>query len=198
MSGPRRMAEEEESGRRRGRRQACGVAGWGLQGGGEGDWVRGMVRRNLLAVAVLLAGCLQMAGYLTERPVLRGIGAASGFAPFPKVFSDVDGFETFAADFTLRGLDGEGRAFALEITPEVYARLEGPYNRRNVYGAALSYAPRLPEPLWQAVWCYGLGEGGPLREEFGLPPGAHALAMTITTRTKGRNDSWVLSPSCTR
>lgn len=157
-----------------------------------------MVRRNLLAFALLVFGCLQMAGYVLDQPELRGIGAASAAAPFPKVFSDVDGFETFAADFTLRGLDGEGRPFAFEITPEFYTRLKGPYNRRNVYGAALSYAPRLPEPLWQAVWCHGLGEGGPLRREFGLPEGAHALEMTITTRTNGRNDSWLLSPSCTK
>ena len=155
-----------------------------------------MVRRNLLAVALLLFGCLQMAGYLTDRPELRGIGAASAVAPFPKVFSDVDGYETFAADFVLRGVDAEGATFERAITPEFYAQLEGPYNRRNVYGAALSYAPRLPEPLWQAVWCHGLGEGGPLLAEFGLPEGAKNLTMEIKTRTSGRNDAWVLSPYC--
>lgn len=157
-----------------------------------------MIRRNLLAVALLVFGCLQMAGYLTDNPVLRGIGAASAAAPFPKVFSDVDGYETFAASFTLRGLDGNDAPFTLEITPELYSRLAGPYNRRNVYGAALSYAPRLPEELWQSVWCHGLGPNGPLREEFGLPADAHALEMTIRTRTNGRNDTWLLSPSCTR
>lgn len=156
-----------------------------------------MIRRNLLAIALLLFGCLQMAGYLFHAPALRGIGAASAAAPFPKVFSDVDGYETFAADFTLRGRDGAGAPFELRITPELYARLEGPYNRRNVYGAALSYAPRLPEPLWQSVWCHGLGVDGPLRREFGLPAGAHALEMHIATRTAGRKDTWRLSPSCT-
>jgi hypothetical protein len=157
-----------------------------------------MIRRNLLAIALLVFGCLQMAGYLADAPALRGIGAASAAAPFPKVFSDVEGYETFAADFTLRGLDEAGEPFELEFTPELYSRLAGPYNRRNVYGAALSYAPRLPEKLWESVWCHGLGPAGPLRRELGLPTGAHALEMTIQTRTDGRNDSWRLSPSCTR
>lgn len=156
-----------------------------------------MVTRNLLAGLLLVFGCLPMAGYFADAPALRGIGAASVAAPFPKVFSDVDGFETFAADFTLRGRDRGGGVFEFAITPEFYAQLSGPYNRRNVYGAALSYAPRLPEPLWQAVWCHGLGEGGPLRREFHLPDGAHALEMFIQTRTHGRDDTWLLSPSCT-
>jgi hypothetical protein len=169
-----------------------------LRGGGVGADAAAMVRRNLLAIALLVFGCLQMAGYVFDAPVLRGIGAASAAAPFPKVFSDVNGYETFAADFTLSGLDGTGAPFEIRMTPELYSRLEGPYNRRNVYGAALSYAPRLPEPLWRAVWCHGLGPDGPLRREFGLPPGAHALEMRIETRSAGRNDSWLLSPPCTK
>lgn len=137
-----------------------------------------------------------MAGYIANVPALRGLGAATVIAPFPKVFSDVDGFETFAADFVLQGMDGAGVAFSREITPEFYSQLKGPYNRRNVYGAALSYAPRLPEPLWQAVWCYGLGGSGPLRTEFALPPGARDLTIKIKTRTRGRNDTWLLAPPC--
>lgn len=153
--------------------------------------------RNTLAALLLIFGHLQMLGYLIDAPALRGLGAASAAAPFPKVFSDVDGFETFAADFFLRGLDGEGQPFELAITPALYSRLAGPYNRRNVYGAALSYAPRLPESLWGAIWNYGLAEDGPLRREFGLPAGAHQLEMFIQTRTRGRDDSWLLSPSST-
>lgn len=139
-----------------------------------------------------------MAGYLIGSPALRGVGAASCAAPFPKVFSDVDGLETFASTFTLSGVDGAGAPFEMELTPELYGRLEGSYNRRNVYGAALSYAPRLPERLWQAVFCHAFDEGGPLRRELGVPAGAHALAMTIRTQTKGRDDVWVLQPDCTR
>ncbi|HTO05168.1 MAG TPA: hypothetical protein VL069_15770 [Opitutus sp.] len=151
---------------------------------------------NIVAALITAAGCTQMIGYLAGSRELRGIGLATVAAPLPKVFSDVEGLETFASDFTLRGIDSAGEPFALAITPELYARLEGCYNRRNVYGAALSYAPRMPEALWTAVFCYGLKPGGPLRHEFGLPEGARGLSVEIRTKTRGRNESWVLSPAC--
>src|SRR5690606_6209154 len=140
-----------------------------------------------VALVLTALGCLPMIGYMAESRALRGIGAASAMAPFPKVFSDVDGLETFASEFTLRWRDGSGE-HALPITPELYARLAGAYNRRNVYGAALSYGPRLPDALWRAVFCYAFAAGGPLREEFGVPPDARAIAVEIRTKTRNRND----------
>ncbi len=153
-------------------------------------------KANLVALIITLLGFLQMAGYVLGSRPLRGLGAASCMAPMPKVFSDVDGLETFACDYTLHGLDGAGKPFALRITPELYGHLAGCYNRRNVYGAALSYAPRMPEALWSAVFCYGLGPTGPLRREFNLPPGAHGLSVVIVAKTKGRADTWTLRPPC--
>ena len=151
---------------------------------------------NVAALILSLVGCLQMAGYLAGSRELRGIAAATAAAPFPKVFSDVDGLETFASDFTLHWRDARGGAHLLAITPELYSQLGGAYNRRNVYGAALSYAPRLPEPLWTAVFCYAFGEAGPLRRDFRLPADAHDFTVEIRTKTKGRHDRWLLKPAC--
>ena len=150
---------------------------------------------NFAALVLTALGCLQMVGYVAQARALRGLGAALGCAPLPKVFSDVDGLETFASTFTLRWRDPAGE-HSLVITPEVYARLGGAYNRRNVYGAALSYGPRLPRPLWQAVFCHGFGPGGPLRREFGLGDGARDISVRIRTNTRGRIDRWTLWPSC--
>jgi hypothetical protein len=150
---------------------------------------------NVSAVVLVVAGCLQMAGYLVGSLPLRGVGAALAMSPFPKVFSDVDGLETFASTFTLQWRDTQGE-HRLPITPELYSRLEGAYNRRNVYGAALSYGPRLPSRIWEAVFCYGFGPDGPLRREFGLGPYAHGIAVHIRTNTRGRTDQWLLQPSC--
>jgi len=151
---------------------------------------------NIAALGLSLIGCLPVLGYLTGSRALRGLGAATAAAPFPKVFSDVDGLETFASEFTLHWRDGQGGAHELPITAELYSRLSGAYNRRNVYGAALSYAPRLPEPLWTAVFCYAFKPAGPLRRDFGLPADAHGFAVEIRTRTKGRDDRWLLEPAC--
>ncbi len=151
---------------------------------------------NLLALVITALGCTQMLGYFTGSRALRGIGLASVASPLPKVFSDVDGLETFASEFSIHGIDATGATFIWSVTPELYAHLEGCYNRRNVYGAALSYAPRMPEPLWSAVFCYGLKPGGPLHREFNLPAGAREISVEIRTKTRGRSDVWVLRPDC--
>jgi hypothetical protein len=146
------------------------------------------------AILVLALGSLQFVGDCLGSSTLRGIGAALGFAPFTKVFSDVDGFETFAADFTLSYQLSDGSETFSPITPEFYQQLEGPYNRRNIYGAALSYAPRLPDELWQSVFCYGFN--GTLRDEFGIPADANQITIHIATRTQGRDDTWKFTPAC--
>lgn len=157
---------------------------------------RGVRWRNRVGLALALIGSLQMAGYITGSVVLRGVGAATAASPLPKVFSDVDGLETFASEFTLRYRDASGRVTETPVTPELYGRLGGPYNRRNVYGAALSYAPRLPVPLWESVYCYGLAPEGPLRTKLGLGAEATDISVTIRTRTRGRNDVWTLERTC--
>jgi hypothetical protein len=139
-----------------------------------------------------------MIGYVTGSRALRGVGAASAISPLPKVFSDVDGLETFASEFTLSYHRADGTRDSVRITPELYGRLGGPYNRRNVYGAALSYAPRLPEPLWTAVYCYGMGLNGPLRQELGFRPDDREFSIRIRTLSGGRSDAWTFEPDCTR
>jgi hypothetical protein len=154
-------------------------------------------RRSAVALVIGVVGCMQMIGYVSGNVALRGIGAATAASPLPKVFSDVDGLETFASEFTLRYRRSDGTFIETAITPELYGRLAGPYNRRNVYGAALSYAPRLPRELWEPVFCYGLRPEGPLRAELGLSAGVSDISVRIRTRTRGRSDTWTLEPSCT-
>jgi hypothetical protein len=46
--------------------------------------------------------------------------------------------------------------------------MRGPYNRRNVYGAALAYAPVLPPALRDPVTKHALCGDAPLLRELGL------------------------------
>jgi hypothetical protein len=151
---------------------------------------------NVAALLLCVVGLLQMSGYLIGVRTLQGLGAATAASPFPKVFSDVDGLETFASQFVLRIHTASGEDLEKEITPELYQRLKGPYNRRNVFGAALSSAPRLPQATWQSVYCYGLRPQGPLRTELGLPEDAVRISVAIRTKTRGRSNIWILEPSC--
>ena len=161
------------------------------------DGRAGLPWRNGAAAVLLVLGSFQMVGYVTGSRTLRGLGAASAISPLPKVFSDVDGLETFASEFTIGYRRADGGRDSVRITPEIYGRLGGPYNRRNVYGAALSYAPRLPESLWTSVYCYGMAADGPLRRELGFRRDDTDFSITIRTLTRDRHDAWTFEPACT-
>jgi hypothetical protein len=110
---------------------------------------------------------------------LKGLGAASMLSPAPKVFSAHRGYETFSTRFFLEYVDVQGARRSLLITPEFYARVEGPYNRRNVYGAALSYGPVLPPALRDPVMRHALCGRAPLLRELGVDPAAVASALSV-------------------
>lgn len=121
-------------------------------------------RRSILAAAALtLLGLAQMVGDVAGIDALRGVAAATSASPAPKVFSAVRGLETYSTRFYF---EWPGRR--VELTPELYARIRGPYNRRNVFGAALAYAPVLPPQLRDPVMRYALCDEAPLLEELGL------------------------------
>jgi hypothetical protein len=135
------------------------------------------------ALFLLLVGLLQMTGDVLDRAglksvgqPLKGIGAATTASPAPKVFSAVRGLETYSTRFYLEWTDRAGREHALRLTPELYGRFHGPYNRRNVYGAALAYGPVLAttertEPMFRSVVRYALCGKAPLLVELGIDPG---------------------------
>jgi hypothetical protein len=120
---------------------------------------------NKYAALLLVVGSLQMVGDLCGLPALKGLGAATVASPAPRVFSAVSGLETYSTRFFVEWQDAVGKAHSLELTPEVAARIRGPYNRRNVYGAVLAYGPVL-----------AASENG--RRQLGIDTvGAHSLAL---------------------
>lgn len=153
--------------------------------------------RNWAAAAVCALATTAMIGDLIGSRVVKGLGGVSAAAPFPKVFCEFEGVEGFAAEFTIICETGDGLT-SVPITPELYARLAGPYNRRNVYGAAMAGGPKLPRPMWEAVFRHGFGPGGPLRAEFELPPDATNVCVVMRTKTRGRQEQWLLQPEADR
>lgn len=126
--------------------------------------------RTILAAGLLLVGLMQMVGDLTGITALKGIGAATAASPAPKVFSAVNGLETFSTRFYLEWTDLKGVSHTLELTPQIYARMRGPYKRRNVYGAVLAYGPVLPPLLRDPVLRYAVTGEAPLLREVGIDP----------------------------
>lgn len=147
--------------------------------------------RNLLAILLLIFGFFQMIGHLAGSRILRGLGAAGVFAPFPKVFCEANGYEAFAAKFHLEGVDEDGRLWSRELTPEMYSRLSGCYNRRNVYGATLAGAPLLPEELRKALLAHALADHSAMRRELQIPQGLREPRVRIVPRPGEPNEPWV-------
>lgn len=146
--------------------------------------------RNKCAIGMLVVGSFQMLGHALQQQWLRGIGLASGIAPFTKVFCEADGYEAFAATFTLEGTMENGTVWSRKLDPEWYAQLDGPYNRRNVYGAALAFAPRLPEPLREELIRQSLAPGSALRAELQVP--AELKDLRVLIQPKGAScPTWI-------
>ena len=128
--------------------------------------------RVRFACPLLLAlGLVRMGADLAGASSLAGLAAATGAAPAPKVFSAVDGLETYSSRFFVEWTDATGNEHSIELTPELYARLAGPYNRRNVYGAALAYGPVLAasattRPLQEAILRHAVCDDAPLLREL--------------------------------
>lgn len=136
------------------------------------------------AVMLIGLGCLQMLGDLTQSKVLKAVGAASQASPAPKVFTAHDGFETFSSRFYLQWHSHDGVAHSLQLTPQIYGRLHGPYNRRNAYGAALSYGPvlaanPLTQPMFASVSRYALCGHAPVLRELGINTASIQGAVTV-------------------
>ena len=127
------------------------------------------------AGVLLVVALAQMAGDVAGVPALKGLAAATAASPAPKVFSSVRGLETYSTRFFLELEDAAGEVERRELTPEVAARLRGPYNRRNVWGAALAYGPvfrndpRL-SPVLESLLRHGFQGDAPLARELGIDP----------------------------
>ena len=124
---------------------------------------------------LLTLALAQIAGDVLRLPWLKGLAAATAASPAPKVFSAVKGFETYSTGFRLEWRAANGEQRELVLDSEVYARLRGPYNRRNVYGAALAYGPVLASdprtrPMLEAVLSHALCPPRPLLAELGINP----------------------------
>lgn len=131
--------------------------------------------RRIGAYALLALGLLRMLGELTGSAALRGVGTASAASPAPRVFTTVRGLETFSTRFELSWYDVDGMERSMVLTPDLYAGLRGPYNRRNVYGALLAYGPILAtdprtREMYRQISRFALCGDAPVLRELGLDP----------------------------
>jgi hypothetical protein len=151
------------------------------------------IRANLPAIILLVIGLAQMAGDLLGIVPLKAVAAATMISPAPKVFSSVKGLETYSTRIFLDWTDQNGELHSIEFCPEVCTKINGPYNRRNVYGAALAYGPVLAvderaRVMLQSVLAYALTGDAPLLAELGVDKDLVVWPITIRYQPKGESD----------
>lgn len=149
---------------------------------------------------VIAVGAIQLVGHAVGSMQIRGVGLATAASPLPLVFSHFRGFETFTSRFTIEARDSAGNTQTIDVSPRYYARLGGPYNRRNTYGAVISFGPALTSPREKAivdsVLRYGFCGTGPLAEGFTLPAPVREIKVHIESMTRGSTDKWILDVRC--
>lgn len=150
--------------------------------------------------SLIVLGFVQAIGFTIGVKEIRGIGLASVASPLPIVFTQFRGIETFALKFEVEVVSNSGEVVKKEITPEVYSKLHGPYNIRNVYGAVISYGAGFKSEtelkILDSVLSYGVCDNGPLVEDFKLPRDIASGTVYITSKTKGHPGNWQLKVRC--
>ncbi len=154
------------------------------------------MKLRIIVVFALLVGlvALQIVADVVAWPAVKELAAAMQVSPAMKVFTAHQGYETHAAPFHLSWTHSNGAAQQLVLDPRSHASVEGPYNRRNVYGAAPAYGPILrADPklrvMQTSVMDYASCRPGTLRHEIGIPADVGALTVHVTpVRTDGRQD----------
>jgi len=157
------------------------------------------------AAALVALGLLQMTGDVLGIPALQGLALATAASPAPRVFTSFGGFEPFSTRFFLEWRARSGALHRMELTPRVYARLRGAYNRRNAYGAALAGGPvlttdRRTAAMWEAVLTHAACGAAPLMRELGIDLSDVAEGPLIRYEPRpGRAEAGfpgVLRPTC--
>jgi len=154
---------------------------------------------KFISYFLLALGLLQMLGDVSRIQMLKAIGAATMASPLPKVFTSVQGLETFSSKFFLEWEDKEGHWVSIPIDSNFYSKLQGPYNRRNVYGAVIAYAPVLPNALRDPVLEYAFCHDAPILVELGIDP--YKISGKIRIRlepvTEINNINTIIDVPCT-
>ncbi|MFN0116867.1 MAG: hypothetical protein ACKVQC_01060 [Elusimicrobiota bacterium] len=149
--------------------------------------------QSILRVLLVILGLVQSVGFVTQLPWLKGVGLLTVASPLPIVFTQQKGVETFAHEFSIQYVDEDGSQNKIPITPTLYSRFNAPYQYRNILGAAISYGPILPEPLWKPVLNFAFINPGKLSHSLGILPPKKVKAIHLKTKTANRNDSWILN-----
>lgn len=157
-------------------------------------------KQHIVLLLIIAIGCMSMFGYVFGMPKVRGIGFASVVSPLPLVFSVYNGVETFSTDYTVY-VETDNDNFTMKLNNKMYSQIEGPYNRRNMYGVILSHGPFFDNPnmiqIRQQILHNGICNQGSLAKELGIDGNIKSVHIDVKSKTVGNEDKvWLLDVNC--
>ena len=160
--------------------------------------------KNLIQCMIIsllfLLGAFNMLGLIFNSPTMKGVAIASVASPLPFVFSSYQGIETFSTTFNMQVTFKNGTCTELPLDHKLSAKLQGPYNRRNVIGAVFSHGPFFNDPKMITIRDQILDWGfcqGHLVEEFGMNGIIDNVNVEVKSKTLGNEGKkWSLSVNC--
>jgi sterol desaturase/sphingolipid hydroxylase (fatty acid hydroxylase superfamily) len=156
---------------------------------------------SIILYILLFLGCLNTIGFAVNSPTIKGLAFSTAASPLPLVFTVYNGMETFSTDFQMHARFQNGTNMTMHIDKKLYGKLQGPYNRRNVFGAVFSYGAYFSDPniikLRDQVLQYGFCGSAPVAKEFGFSDPLKQVTIRITSKTKGlENKEWFIDTIC--
>lgn len=114
------------------------------------------MKYNFIAFFLIFLATVKVVADIFDFKKLSALAAITNLAPAMKVFTAHDGYETYSSKFSIKVIHFDGEVVEKNIDSKTYAGLEGPYNRRNVYGALIAYGPYLTSKsntnkMWQVM-----------------------------------------------
>jgi sterol desaturase/sphingolipid hydroxylase (fatty acid hydroxylase superfamily) len=154
----------------------------------------GKIKTAVTASLVIGIGLVQTIGYCSGKETIKGLGFVTCSSPLPIVFTEVKGVETFSLYYHLTILTESNDTIRIDLDPQTYSKLKGPYNRRNIYGAAFGYGPVLPEKQRNAILHYAFfDEQFGIAKEFGIAEPISSVEIITRSKTKNDNRTWTWS-----
>lgn len=101
------------------------------------------MKYTLFASILIFLATIKVIASLLGLEQVSAVASMSNLSPAMKVFTAHKGYETYSSTFHIEALYQDGLTVKKTLTPKLYSHLEGAYNRRNVYGALIAYAPLL-------------------------------------------------------
>ena len=157
--------------------------------------------RAFVITSIVLLGALSSIGFAFSAKDVQGIGFVTTASPLPFVFSSYNGVETFSTTYDFDIQLKNGTVIHDQMDHIKYQGLEGPYNRRNVYGAVFSHGPFFNKEnlieIRDQILDWGICYPGTLAGELGIHDPIDRMIVSVRSKTKGNEDKvWAMEVQC--